>query len=514
MNDVMIYLIKVSVGLGIMYVSYLVFLRSDPNLILKRFYLIGGLLFSWIVPLLVIRRPEFVHDLQPAFFIDPGVKEAAFPVSDISAAGDQSRNHWFEILTYIYLTGVVLILLRNLFNILKVRHQWRTLPDNEQVVYTESGNVFAFFNRIYLPESLRDSAEREAIMIHEKAHIKQLHFIDLILIEMTLILTWFNPFTWLISRMIRENHEHLADRSVVSSGINVARYAAQLLNQTTGVTLFRLGHQFNHSLTFKRFTMMKKTRSSKSTVLKYIFLLPAVILILGISTGMKSQVKPVKGTVILADVKEPVPGAAVVVKGTTMGTVTDIDGSFAIEADRNATLVISFVGYATREVKVTDVTDHPIPLTRKIYRFDLDDVSMTLPDPSKDAEKKGSKTDEDPSKDTPKKNKYGDEIFYIVEELPSFPGGKSALKSYIYSNLDYPDKARKEGKEGEVIVQLTIPASGIPEDLRIITSTDEIFEKAAMKSLTGMPAWNPGKQRAKPVKTFVMVPVRFRLDGN
>ena len=115
------------------------------------------------------------------------------------------------------------------------------------------------------------------------------------LMELTLLLTWFNPFSWLISRMIKENHEHLADRQVLSAGINPARYRAQLMNHTLGVNVFRLGNQFNHSLTLKRFKMMKKPKKSPWGIIKIALLIPAVLVTLGLTTGMTPQQKTIKG---------------------------------------------------------------------------------------------------------------------------------------------------------------------------------------------------------------------------
>ncbi len=139
--------------------------------------------------------------------------------------------------------------------------------------------------------------------------------------ELTLLLTWFNPFSWLISRMIKENHEHLADRQVLSAGINPAHYKAQLMNHTLGVNVFRLGMQFNHSLTLKRFKMMKKPRKSPLGMIKIALLIPAVLITLGLTTGMTPQQKTVKGKMILADSGKPATGASIVIRGGTVGTV-------------------------------------------------------------------------------------------------------------------------------------------------------------------------------------------------
>ncbi len=162
------------------------------------------------------------------------------------------------------------------------------------MAFTGNDHLFTIFTRIFIPESLKNHQNLDNVLLHEKAHIRQLHFIDLMLMESTLLLTWFNPFSWLISRMIKENHEHLADRQVLSAGVNPARYRAQLLNHTLGVNVFRLGNQLNHSLTLKRFNMMKKPRKSPMGIIKIAFLIPAILITLGLTTGMTPQQKSIK----------------------------------------------------------------------------------------------------------------------------------------------------------------------------------------------------------------------------
>jgi carbon monoxide dehydrogenase subunit G len=190
--------------------------------------------------------------------------------------------------------------------------------------------------------------------------------------ELTLLLTWFNPFSWLISRMIKENHEHLADRQVLSTGINPARYRAQLLNHTLGVNVFRLGNQFNHSLTLKRFNMMKKPEKSLAGIIKIALLIPAVLITLGLTTGMTPQEKTIEGKIVVAETGEPTPGASIVIQGTTTGTVSDLNGEFKLIVEGNPEILVSFVGYASIRVKASEVGKKPLQLKPETYTMDLE----------------------------------------------------------------------------------------------------------------------------------------------
>ncbi len=508
MIDPQIYLLKVAAGLAIISVPYYFLLRNDPNLNLKRFYLLLGLMTSWIIPLIVFRKPDLLLHLTPTVFIDPGEETALpFSINNTTSATGITIN-WIKIGVMVYLAGLSIMFFKNLFIIIRWNLTWKKNRTREGIVFTHSDQVFTIFTKIFVPVSLRDKEDLDNILLHERAHVQQLHFIDLVIMELTLLLTWFNPFSWLISRMIKENHEHLADRQVLTAGVNPALYRAQLLNYTLGVNVFRLGNQFNHSLTLKRFKMMKKPKNSTAGIIKMTMLVPALLLAMGIATGMTpQQQKTITGKVVIARTGESAPGAAVVVASTYAGTVADLEGNFTLNVEGNPEIVISFVGFKTLRVKASDIGHKPLELEEEIYKMDLD----TDPDQTTGEAAFTKKEAQEEREDII--NSEG-EIFYVVEDYPKFPGGKAALKTYIYSNLKYPEKLKKQGTGGEVLVQFTVPASGELRDIKAVSSTHKEFEAPAVKVFEGMPNWIPGKQRGKSVKVTVVVPVKFVAENN
>jgi len=585
MNDIIIYLLKVSAGLGIIFLPYHFLFSNDPSLTAKRFYLLLGLISAWIFPLITFRRPELFVNFAPIVFIDPDATDA-LPIN-LTDSGSRAgiTINWIQVLIIVYLTGMAFMFLKNLFIILKWNFTWQRTKGENGIAFTESDQVFTIFSKIFIPRKMQDKQDLDNVLLHEKAHVQQLHFIDLTIMELTLLLTWFNPFSWLISRMIKENHEHLADRQVLSAGVNPARYRAQLLNHTLGVNVFRLGNQFNHSLTLKRFKMMKKPKRSPIGIIKIALLIPAVMVTLGLTIGMTPQEKSIKGKVILADTGEPARGAAVLIKGSSTGTITDDNGDFMLIVDGDPEIVISFVGYANLTINSSKITNKPLKIETEVFEVDLETVpisvkkdgkntvSIRVSDDSdaqpvyvldgkvvKDIEhldpnsiqsievfkdsnseiakkynakdgiilitsKNGAKTSD--AKDdkvmlTPKEVKAltddqlnpepGDEVFYIVEDMPMFPGGKAALKTYIYSHLEYPASAKEKNISGEVMVQFLVNTSGKLEDIKVARSTFKGFDKPAMDVFKDMPDWNPGKQRGKSVQVQVVVTVRFSAE--
>jgi len=564
-NELFIYLLKVSLGLTIISLSYLL-LKNDNNLRLKRFYLLSGVVICWIFPF--VRFPQVINmagishsPVQPSSF---AIESTGQLTAEVTRA---SNFDWLLAVLIIYSAGVVFILLRNVVIIRAWRNtRGRESVNRSKIIFTDSDQAFTLFRWIFLPERLRDDPHIEPIILHERAHIKQLHFIDLIIVELTVLFTWFNPFTWLISRMVKENHEHLADREVLAGGINPARYRAQLLNFSLGTNYFRLGHQFNYSLTKTRFKMMKRTTTKRMGIIKYFLLIPLIVTALGVLTGSEAQEwdGTVKGKVILADTGLPADGASVIIKGTTEGTITDIEGRFELECEKDDILVISFVGYETVEMKASWITDKAIELEFRSYEVDLSKVKQKQNLTVKEREGKiairisdshdseiepvividGKVVEDfdnldpiniysvevvkDRSSEIVKKYKAkngvivitlkesideerGKEIFTVVEEMPEFPGGVKALKSYIYDKLEYPESAKKQGIEGKVTVEFIIDKEGNPENINIFKSTHEVFNAAAISVFKSMPAWKPGMQRGKAVRVKLHVPVEFKL---
>ncbi|MFO7853602.1 MAG: TonB family protein [Bacteroidota bacterium] len=524
MSEIIIYLLKVSLGIGIITLSYL-FLRNDTKLIIKRFYLLAGIIASWVFPFL--RFPELITLKSTANIVIPAASvnvQAAQPVAT-PASTPSFHIDCLSLIMVLYVAGVVFLVIRNAVTILRYRYRNREKNNvSNNIVFTDSDHVFTLFSWIFLPERYRYDPDIEPVILHEKAHIKQMHFIDLIIVELTVLFTWFNPFTWLISRMIKENHEHLADREVLAGGIKPAHYRAQLLNFSLGTNYFRLGHQFNHSVTKKRFKMMKRTTTKKIGIIKYLLIIPVIILALGVLIGSEVQDWDgrVKGKVIFADTGEPATGTSVIVKGTTNGTIAGSEGIFELECQKDDILVISYVGYETQELKASWITEEPIELQGKSYEINLEAVEEEeKAEAEAEAEKvekverveKVEEEEAEAKEDRPVADRETTEvIFVVVEDMPQFPGGLTALRSYIYDNLEYPEKAKQKGIEGKVTVGFTVDARGDIENVHIVRSTYAGFDDAAMKVFRNMPAWEPGKQRGHPVKVKLNVPVEFKLD--
>ena len=106
-----------------------------------------------------------------------------------------------------------------------------------------------------------------------------------------------------------------------------------------------------------------------------------------------------------------------------------------------------------------------------------------------------------------------DDIFVVVEENPQFPnGGTAGLLQYLGKNIKYPTIPQENGTQGRVTVQFVVNKDGSIVDLKVIRGVDPYLDKEAVRVISTMPKWIPGKQRGVPVRCKFTVPVTFKLQ--
>jgi len=103
-------------------------------------------------------------------------------------------------------------------------------------------------------------------------------------------------------------------------------------------------------------------------------------------------------------------------------------------------------------------------------------------------------------------------VFDVVEQMPSYPGGMGALMQYLSSNIKYPAIAEENGIQGRVICTFVVERDGSITDVKIAKSVDPSLDKEAMRVVSKMPKWIPGKQNGSAVRVKYTLPVTFRLQ--
>ena len=110
------------------------------------------------------------------------------------------------------------------------------------------------------------------------------------------------------------------------------------------------------------------------------------------------------------------------------------------------------------------------------------------------------------------KNASSENVYDVVEVMPSFPGGQEALMSYLSNNTEYPIEAQKRGVEGRVVVSFVIEEDGSISQAKVVRSVDSLLDHEAQRVVKSMPKWKPGKQNGKYVRVKYTVPIVFRLQ--
>ena len=103
-------------------------------------------------------------------------------------------------------------------------------------------------------------------------------------------------------------------------------------------------------------------------------------------------------------------------------------------------------------------------------------------------------------------------IFTVVEQMPSFPGGEAALMQYLSKNIKYPPFAEENNIQGRVICTFVVERDGSVSDIRIAKSVDPSLDKEAVRVVSAMPRWIPGRQNGQMVRVKYTLPVTFRLQ--
>lgn len=103
------------------------------------------------------------------------------------------------------------------------------------------------------------------------------------------------------------------------------------------------------------------------------------------------------------------------------------------------------------------------------------------------------------------------EIFTVVEESPSYPGGDEARINFLRENMKYPQMARESGISGTVFVTFVVERDGSVTDVKVLRGIGGGCDEEAIRVIKAMPKWNPGKQRGKPVRVQFNLPIRFTL---
>ncbi|MDL2255999.1 TonB-dependent receptor plug domain-containing protein [Parabacteroides sp. OttesenSCG-928-G06] len=286
MGAFLVYILKSSVCLAVFYIFYKWLLSGSTFHRFNRLALMGLLFLSLLLPFVSLSTAEPMVVQQSLFDMEQLLNMVAVaemgeaPVVEAVAVVPQ----WISIALWVYLLGVVFFVVKmlcsNLYILRKIgRGKAQKLENGIRlVIVPETCAPFSWMHYIVISRIDWEENGKE-IVLHETAHIRNSHFMDLIVVQLFTLLHWFNPMVWLFMQELQSIHEYEADASVLQEDIDMKKYQLLLIKKTVGrQRFFAVANSFNHSSLKKRISMMLKTKSNPVACLKYLYVLPLSVL--------------------------------------------------------------------------------------------------------------------------------------------------------------------------------------------------------------------------------------------
>jgi TonB family protein len=274
------WIIEPAISLGLFYLVYVLFLRKVPFFQENRLYLLTAILFSLALPLINFSPPVpiagYTYLIQEVTTAGQSMSGMQSPDSPITFTG---------ILVFIYMAITIALAARLAGRLVQLSRLASGKSSgkygNARIVSLDSAQTpFSFFNYIFINESLYGKEVKQKILDHEMVHIRQLHSADRLLLEVLVIIQWFNPAAWLCRRSMIEIHEYLADQEVIKRSVSIPFYKSLLLSLQMGGEFFSPANNFSKSLTINRIKMMTAIKPPAWKKTRFFILLPLVLLIL------------------------------------------------------------------------------------------------------------------------------------------------------------------------------------------------------------------------------------------
>lgn len=465
MTTLMIYSIKSAIIIALLYIPYSLMLGKEKLFSFNRKILLCILVCSLTLPLLNLSylsldKHPVVHTAQYQM-IEIGIPIKQQNASNTGSTSQSRTLSWFTLLSILYLTGMLSILILRVIQFHRMRKQIRggTLwKENENGITTychmEDVNPFSWMNNIVISNKDYEANGRE-IILHEKGHILSHHSYDIILLTIVEIVHWWNPLIYLLRTSLHDVHEYEADDYVLRTGITLRAYTTLLIKKAISISPYTFANQFNHCQTKKRIKMMNKEQTNPWKRSKALYVFPVAFLALCAfatpkfteptkNAGMPSCIESSTSKLMITEASSPNPSSK-----DKINRPAEYPGGEA-----------KLMEYLIRNIKYPDIATSTSIQGKVMVRF-------------------------------------------IVEE-------DGTLNHFETTFNDKRFKARQN--------ETTVTAYQ-KEDLEKLTDSEKIalaekaLRTAAVRVLKATKKWNPAIEHGKKVRSNVIVPITFKLSS-
>ena len=533
------YELKVAVLIAVFYIFWRLLVANETWHRLNRIVLLSTAVASFVLPLCVITIHQTIELIptateQMSTMVPAELSEVA-PV--MTEAETEQPFNWQLLLTLIYIIGVIVVLSKILLSLWRLHRmaaesEIHSLSDGRRIAVCEKVSTpFSWCNTVFMNQNDYEKGET-ALLTHELEHLRLHHSADVVLVELLTALQWFNPAMWMLRADLRTIHEYEADQQVLSHGFNDIQYLQLLIRKAAVQSGYSLANGISNSTLKNRVTMIMKTKSNRNSVWKLLALVPIVGVTLALNAETVTDVVykndepqkqvPVKKGKKNATIKTGSNQGINVIEVVEPKTNDELKAYDATleETEPNAAVIILNTKKKGEEPLL--IVDDKIATVEQVRALPRDAVASVATMREKAAVRSYGE-----------KGKYGaliittvkhqaeidnelvsqPDVFDKVDEVPQFPGGFAGLMQYLSTNVRYPEDAKEAGTQGSVIVSFIVEKDGSISNARVTKPTYSSLDEEALRVISAMPKWTPGKQNGEAVRAKYSVPVTFRLKG-
>lgn len=287
------YLLLAAAATALFFAAYWVLMRHEKRHQMVRWYLMGTLVLSLLLPAIHLRLAvpqQHIAGNLPGIFSQASLPGMASTDSTASTAAtaDAGSVSFAQVFLWVWLTGFAVAATLLAVRVLHLRRRMRALPCREEdgislTLLDDDTPAFSFGKHIVVGTKSFSEAEVQQLVGHERVHVRQRHTADIMLCELAKVVLWFDPFIYLYARELKRVHEYIADSAMMS-----ASYAELFYHQVSGRCYSPLAHTFDYRMVHQRIAMMAQQRRHGGW-LKPLAALPIVAMVLLVACSPKSN---------------------------------------------------------------------------------------------------------------------------------------------------------------------------------------------------------------------------------
>jgi TonB family protein len=522
MNSYLNFVLEANISLTLFLIVYFILLRNETNFRFKRFVALAGIACSIVFPFLHFQSAQDILPTLgsvvptvylPEFSLTPrGIDNGiAIRMPSLALVG------WaiYMIVSLALLLGFILELCRLWILIKKAR------PKKQGDIYLAITNEpipsFSFFRFIVIGHgSDLTDAEKQQIIEHERVHAADMHSFDILLVNVIGIIFWFNPCVRLYKNLFIQLHEFEADARAVKT-----RGASDYCNLLARVALLsadlRIANYFSNSLTLKRIQMIRKIKP-KIRAWRFISMLAVLPLLFFLVACHEQVMDEVNEIAAVSTMPLEVPA-----------NIQERFETLKRENPSNKYLLIEMEKTGSDKLAALE-KQYGLPSSMEVFKLGEENYERAGEPTAKASAASGIKLEHSGDKsqtDSPTfiileystlntgltELKQDNDVFNIVEESASFPGGMTELHAFLGRTIKYPSEAFKAGVEGKVFVEFIVEKDGSVTNVAVKRGVHPAIDAEAIRVISSSPPWIPGKQKGAAVRQRMVLPIAFSTGG-